>query len=617
MYSICIYLISVQGWIFLKKCPFCGTELPEEASFCLNCSSVLNEKPAVTKQQKKPIIVITTKKIAQVSSIICAVAIILASCFFAIKSIKKIPVAEQPVITTIVPVTEENGEIATNNNGEQIFEITEVTETTTKKNFFESLIDKVTEEDNTEVTEPVTEEDEQNSETTSEVPSTNNETSSSSSEVRTSIVNNTTEPTTKKSSFWDNAFDWDNIKFPEITEQEGTTRESTTKESTTTPIELSKPSSSGTTTTTTKPTTTVPTTTAPSTTKPTTTTPTTTKPTTTAPSQPSASDFQYVEVNGEIKITKYTGNSSTVTVPAYIDGKHVAFLGENAFANNSNIQEIVFSGTTSGTSKFYLPTKRTVFNNLPNLTSITFPYETHFRMTDDSKKQSNFTFYTMIVNCPEISEINFTDKVNPDYSSSMQRIYSVDGVVLSQMNTNKVNGQARDSELLYYPPAKTNSSYTIPTRVTLVQKHAFNDNPYIETIHFTASTTSVSGNFIGCTNLTSFTVDSDNPKLFAENGVLYTSAVKHNNVEYRAFYYPPGKTDTSFTFNDDYNMSLDGYSFCGNPYLETAKFCCGTRIDSSVATGEGKAPALTTFILNSAYTNTVNTSKSAYTYTYY
>ncbi|MBQ8767821.1 MAG: leucine-rich repeat protein, partial [Clostridia bacterium] len=320
----------------------------------------------------------------------------------------------------------------------------------------------------------------------------------------------------------------------------------------------------------------------------------------------------YTEVNGEIKITKYTGNSSTVTVPAYIDGKHVAFLGENAFAGNSNIKKIVFEGTTSGTARFYLPTSRIVFNNLPNLTSITFPYETYYRMTSDSKSPSNDTFYDLIINCPKLSSIDFTSKVNSDYSSSILNMYSVDGVVFSRQNTSTV-----DSYLMYYPPAKTASAYTVPSRVRQVNKFAFQDNPHIKSIHFSASVQTVAANFIGCSKLTSFTVDSDNSRLFAENGVLYTGAISHNGVEYKTFYYPPGKTDSSFTFNDDYNLSIDGFSFCGNPYLKTAKFCRAVRIDSSLATGKGKPTALTTFELNDAYTNVVNTSKTAYTYNYY
>lgn len=599
------------GVDFLKKCPFCGAELPEEAVFCLNCSSPLNEIQDITTKKKKPILVIPAKKIVQVASIVCAVAIILFSCFFAIKSIRKIPVSQEAPSTSLVPVTEENGEIATNADGAQIFEVTEITETTTKKGFFESIFDKVTGDDEKESTEPVTEEDKNNSSTPNESQSTDNGSETQSSEVKTTIINNTTtETTTKKSSFWDDLFDWDDIETPSFPEYEGTTKKETTTKEPSTTVKPSKPApvetTSSTTTTTTKPTTTTTTTT-------TTTKPTTTQPTTTAPAQPSASDFEYVEVNGEIKITKYTGNSSTVTVPAHIGGKHVAFLGENAFANNSNIKKIVFTGMTSGTYKLYLPKNRTVFNNLPNLTSITFPYETHNRMTDDSKSPGNDTFYTLIVNCPKLSSVDFTDKVNSDYSSSMLTMFSVDGVVLSRQSTSTV-----DSNLVYYPPAKTNSSYTVPSRVISVEKFAFNNNPYIKTIHFTATTSYVTWNFLGCNNLSSFTVDSGNTKLFAKDGVLYTGSATVNGVAYKSFFYPPAKTDANFTFVDDYNLAMDGYSFCGNPYLKTVKFCQGALIYRDLQNGPGRPTALTSISLNSAYTNSVSTDKKApFTITYY
>ncbi len=590
----------------MKKCPFCGSELPDEAIYCLNCSSVLNERESSASSDRKFIISVPNKKTARIVSTVCAVLIILFSCILAIKSIRKVPASQEPVKTTIAPVTEENGEIATNDNGEQIYEIIEVPETTSKKGFLESIVDKVTggnDSDGDETEEPVTEENKIDSDVTDKVTSDNEP---SSSEVKTTIINNLPpETTTKKQSFWEN-IDWDGIKLPDFDTptMPTTTKPTTTKPATTKPT-TTKP-------TTTAPTTTKPTTTKPTTTRPTTTVPTTTKPTTSTSTPSSAADFQYTEVNGEIKITRYTGNSSNVTVPAYINGKHVAFLGENVFANSSNIKSIVFSGTTSGASRFYLPSGRTVFSNLPNLVSITFPYETYYRMTDDSKSPRNTTFYSMIVNCPKLSNISFSSKVNSDYSSSMLTMYSVDGVVFSRNNTSTV-----DSNLVYYPPAKTISSYTIPSRVQQLEKFAFKNNPYIKSIHFTSSTIYMNWNFIGCSKLASFSVDSANSKLFAENGVLYGGAVKHNGVEYKTFYYPPAKTDSSFTFTDKYNLSLDGYSFCGNPYLKTARFCRGTRIDSAVATAEGKAPSLKVFELNSAYEHTVNTGKNAYTYVYY
>ncbi len=537
----------------LSKCPFCGAELPEEAVFCLNCSSVLNKRQEITvsddkAKNRKPIFSLqkaSNKKLSIIVAISIACIILFVSCFFAIQSIKnRVPQVTNgtttPPETIIVPITEKNGEIATNDAGKELYEVTEITETTTKKSFLEILLNK--------------------EETTNEAKSEQQD-KTNNSEKHTTENEGTTAPI-ESTSYNKNDTSSDIIVNP--------TEASTTIN----------------------------------------TNPTTTKPTTSA--QSNIADFQYIETNGEIKVTKYTGNSSIVTVPAYINGMHVAFLGENVFSNNSNIRKIIFEGTTSGTDRFYLPKSRTVFNNLPNLTSISFPYETYYRMTDDSKNVGNDTFYDMITNCPNLSSIYFTEKVNSDYSSSILNMYSVDGVVFSRQNTSSV-----DSHLVYYPPAKSNPTYTIPSRVNQINKFAFQNNKHITSVHFSDSTLYVAANFIGCNNLTSFTVGSGNPKLFAENGVLYTGSSSVNGISYKSFYYPPGKTDSSFTFNDEYNLSIDGYSFCGNPHLKNAKFCLGVRIDSSLATGIGKPTALTTFMLNDKYTNTINTSKSAYTYTYY
>ncbi len=70
----------------------------------------------------------------------------------------------------------------------------------------------------------------------------------------------------------------------------------------------------------------------------------------TACSKPAApksnSDFQYKLIgDGKIKITKYTGSSTSVTVPAELDGKKVTEIGEETFLVNpihadSDVSEI-------------------------------------------------------------------------------------------------------------------------------------------------------------------------------------------------------------------------------------------------------------------------------------
>ncbi len=570
--------------MFMKSCPFCGAQLPEEAIFCLNCVSVLNERkdnsPNNKSKTKKLNFIVSKTKIASVLAVVLAIVIVFSSCLFAIKSVKaRGPAIKDTPETTIVPVTKENGEIVTNDAGEQIYEITEVeTETTTKKSLFDLIFNNKFDEQDAEA-EPVTEKNDGNF--TQDNSSNTAENESTSSEVKTTIIVNTTKPvetTTKSSSFWDKLWSIDTPTQPN--------KETTTKKETTT-----------TTTTTTKPTTTT-----------TTTKPTTTQPSSTIPNPSNITDFQYTEINGEIKITKYIGNSTNVTVPAYIDGKRVALLGENAFAGNSNIKSIVFKGTTTGQGMLYLPANKVVFNSLPNLTTITFPYETYYRMTNDSKKPGNDTFYNLIINCPKLSGIYFGKKDGSGFNSDFRRMYSVDGVVLAQQNSNTTGAT---STIMYYPPAKTTSSYTVPSNVYGIETFAFADNPYTKSIHFGADVDYVSDNFLGCKSLSAFTVDSKNTSLFAENGVLYTGSPSINGVVYKTFFYPPGKTDTSFTFTDKYNLIVDGFSFCGNPYIKTATFYKQVYIYPSLQSDSGKPTALTKIRLDAAYSHKIQTNSNA------
>lgn len=134
----------------LKSCPFCGAKVPEEAIYCLNCSSVLNERqvfPKVKDKKKKAIAVIPRKKLMGIIAIVLSVVIIFSSCIFAIKSTRNDEPSKEKPETTLAPVTEYNGENVTNENGEQVFEVIELTDTTTEK---QGLLDKLFGEDETE-----------------------------------------------------------------------------------------------------------------------------------------------------------------------------------------------------------------------------------------------------------------------------------------------------------------------------------------------------------------------------------------------------------------------------------------------------------------------------------
>ena len=51
----------------------------------------------------------------------------------------------------------------------------------------------------------------------------------------------------------------------------------------------------------------------------------------------STSDFSYTIMNGKIKITKYNGNSTEVTIPTTIGSHNVVYLGSSVFSDNKTL----------------------------------------------------------------------------------------------------------------------------------------------------------------------------------------------------------------------------------------------------------------------------------------
>ncbi|MDE7233871.1 MAG: leucine-rich repeat domain-containing protein, partial [Ruminiclostridium sp.] len=68
---------------------------------------------------------------------------------------------------------------------------------------------------------------------------------------------------------------------------------------------------------------------------------TTTEVTVEAPVQEtSAEDFNYSEIDGGIRIDKYTENDKEVVIPAMIDGKPVTMIGDSALQQNETVESV-------------------------------------------------------------------------------------------------------------------------------------------------------------------------------------------------------------------------------------------------------------------------------------
>lgn len=548
------YIADLGGVGVKKFCPKCGKEIPEEAAFCLFCfadlekAEVIAESGGASKKKSAFLFFKNNKKkvVACVSSA-AAFLLVMGICVGALHSANSAPKkpAEETYIVTEtqrVAVTTPEGEVVTDVSGEQVFDVVTVTSvqemTTEKQGFFDRIF---------------------NSDKSSDA-------SDSKKDGESGLANGSSETnqTTEKQGFWDKLFGKDD-KPQESTSSSSQESLSSSGASTSESIK--------TTATTQKPTETKP---VEATAKPTEST------TLKSENQTSsnADDFEFVEVNGLLKLTKYTGNSANVVVPATINGKAVSYLSENVFANNSKIQTVTFNSITSGKRSFYLPHNTKVFNNLSNLTAVTFPFETNnfFLNSDGSANKIEYSFDTLFTACPKVKAVNFGERMSSAYNSGELRMHSHDGVACTY-----ADGYPRCS-IVWYPHAKTTANYTLPAEATIIFKNAIKDNAYIQSICINANCnridiTGSTGNFTNCPKLKSFSTAAGQKKYIAEDGVIYYPNVIINDEQRYGIIYPQGKTDSYYEMLPKYPIYISSVAFCGNPYIKTLKLPPVCKVD--------------------------------------
>ncbi len=129
----------------MKKCQFCGAELPEKSSFCLKCSSVINTREVFEPNNKKEFSVY--KKAVTVSLLIIFT---FSLCFLSSASIKALPtVSDEPSEpqTTLIPATLQNGEEVTDDLGNTVYDSVTVEPTAKKPSILSEIISSITGKD--------------------------------------------------------------------------------------------------------------------------------------------------------------------------------------------------------------------------------------------------------------------------------------------------------------------------------------------------------------------------------------------------------------------------------------------------------------------------------------
>ena len=471
-----------------KKCSKCGAEIPKEAAFCLKCFSSV-EGVAPQKENTKPTIffilwsnilkLVKSRRFWLGFASVAVFSLIMGICILAMKHLNSTPPPISPEtsilhVTETVAVTQSDGEFVTDEMGEQVFDVIDVTQTITlapapttqKQGFLGSIFNDKKPSDE------------------SLKDSTDKE-----------------EDTTKK-GFWENIF--------------GT--EDTTQKAT-------EP--------TTKPSTTLPTDTTPSTTLA---PPTTTTPPTTA-AQVSLKDFEYTISGSYATITKYTGNSASVVIPAVIEGCPVTRIKQNTFQNNSSV---VFVSFENNSKQPYLWVEPQTFNSCQNLKVISFS-ET------DLGIMNNFA-----TNCLSVENINITSN----------QYKCIDGTLYYNGGSWKVR---------YHCPANPATEMRLPNNCAGFEASInLNEARNIKNIYINSNTTSFPSSEQMPPNCENVFVDSGNSRGYDIGGIAFSK----NGSEYLCTYPPKNKTQ-SLTLPEN---TLIYFQQIKNPNLKTLYIPSSTHL---------------------------------------
>jgi len=184
-------------------------------------------------------------------------------------------------------------------------------------------------------------------------------------------------------------------------------------------------------------------------------------------------DFSCLTNNGSITITRYTGSSGTVTIPATIGTLTVTSIGDFAFAYCASVTNVIIPDTVTNIGEI-------AFSSCTGLSHVNIP-----------------------ASVTSIGEIPFQHCVN----------LSAIAVDTNNPTFSALNGVLFDKDqatLLQYPEGKGGGSYTVPNSVTCISTDAFYNCTSLTNV--SVSTNSPynlkDGAFYGCGSLANFTIPS-------------------------------------------------------------------------------------------------------------
>ena len=268
-------------------------------------------------------------------------------------------------------------------------------------------------------------------------------------------------------------------------------------------------------------------------------------------------DFEYtLEDDYTCTITKYNGSAANVTIPSTIYGNKVCKIGNGAFSENLNIKSVYIPNTVtyigwyafencSYLSKVTFSSKLkyigycsfsntavqsvTIPNGVTDLDEAAFAFckklaSVNIPNTVKTIGRQCFRECTSLVNitipnsvtkigycgfqdCIKLKSVSIGSGLN-DFDT--QNIFgfiftgctALESITVSSSNNNcsSANGvmyNKKKTEILVYPQAKKDTTYTVPSTIKTLGELSTNNNPYLKTITIPASVTDIRDHAVG------------------------------------------------------------------------------------------------------------------------
>lgn len=212
-------------------------------------------------------------------------------------------------------------------------------------------------------------------------------------------------------------------------------------------------------------------------------------------------EYDFTVANGAATITKYKGTASKVEIPSKLGGSPVKVIGIMAFNGNQTLTDVVIPEgvTTLKDMSFYnctnlvnvtLPSTLTrlegeSFALCSKLTSITLPDNLTF-LDSYAFHGSGLTSITIPKNLTDFLDFYETNNLKTiNVAPENPAFASIDGVLYSKDK----------KDLIKYPPAKPDITFSVPNGVLYLSYGAFSGSRYLQEVTVPASVVSAGGSF--------------------------------------------------------------------------------------------------------------------------